>query len=68
VTCLLKDRIFEREDMAVARERPVNMLPWQGNTNAKLKELLRAEFSFPSVPRLYKEESREMSPASRRRR
>lgn len=30
MTYLLKDWILQREDMTVARERPVNTLPWQG--------------------------------------
>jgi hypothetical protein len=60
-TCLLKDRIFEREDMAVA-------IRGKEYTKATLEKLLKAEFSMPSLPRLYKEASWEMRHVIRWRR
>jgi hypothetical protein len=63
VACLLRARIAEPEEMAVAREllyKHISMATHSCDcsnryTNATSEELLEAVFSMRSVPTLYKE-------------
>jgi hypothetical protein len=67
VAYLLKAKIMESADIAIARERLLNTpiaRPWLSSRHVKaatdthetIKELLEAAFSVRSVPRLYNED------------
>jgi hypothetical protein len=55
VAYLLKARIVESEETAVARKLHGKHISSVTNTHATIEELLEAVFSLRSVPRLYKE-------------